>query len=165
MGKSLYEMAEHFRWSTGKYLSWQSPGIFNTDHWQSSCRNACTGFFWSICFLWIWCRCGQFHKGSGFCVLHLIQAYLPDTPETVIIVGFCKIILGTPGFNIHPFGTVLTIPDLFCPLSDPDLLSYKAGLRSHNIPPLNHSQLKKLSTKLFWLCYFVEYDYGITWSE
>ena len=65
------------------------------------------------------------------------------------IVGFCKIILGTPGFNIHPFGTVLTIPDLFCPLSDPDLLSYKAGLRSHNIPPLNHSQLKKLSTKLF----------------
>lgn len=76
-------------------------------------------------------------------------AYLPDTPETVIIVGFCKIILGTPGFNIHPFGTVLTIPDLFCPLSDPHLLSYKAGLRSHKIPPLNHSQLKKLSTKLF----------------
>ena len=67
--------------------------------------------------------------------LLLIQAYLPDTPETVIIVGFCK---RYTGFNIHPFGTVLTIPDLFCPLSDSDLLSYKAGLR--RIPPLNHSQ-------------------------
>ncbi len=69
----------------------------------------------------------QFHKKQWFCVLHLIQAYLPDTPETVIIVGFVRLFWVHPGFNIHPFGTILTIPDLFCPLSDPDLLSYKAG--------------------------------------
>ena len=40
------------------------------------------------------------------------------------------------------------INTLLCPLLESDLLSHKAGLCSHNSPP-EHSQLKKLSTKLF----------------
>lgn len=80
--------------------------------------------------------------------LYLLQTYFTDTTKTVVIVCFCKIILGTPGFNIHSLRSTLAVADLLCPLLESDLLSHKAGLCSHNIPP-DHSKLKKLSTKLF----------------
>lgn len=93
----------------------------------------------------------QLYKGWGFCSRYLIQTCFTHTPEPVIIIRFCEIVLYAPGVNIHARRTVLTGTNLFCPLPDPDLLRYKTGLRSYTIPPLIIVSLKS------WVLNFLDY--------
>lgn len=62
----------------------------------------------------------------------LIQVHLPNPFQWIIIVGFCNVILFTPGRYIHTFQTVLTFSDLFCPVHKADLLCNQTGLFCHS---------------------------------
>ena len=64
--------------------------------------------------------------------ISLIQAHLPDPFQSIIVVGFCNVILLTPSRYIHTFRTVLTFPDLFRPVYKTDLLCNQTGLFCHS---------------------------------
>lgn len=66
------------------------------------------------------------------CFRDLIQTCLPYTLKTVIIVGFCNVMQGTPGRYVHSFRAILAVSDLFCPLPESYLLGYKAGFFNHD---------------------------------
>lgn len=82
----------------------------------------------------------KFNKSWSFNSLELFQVHFTRTPQAVIVFGLCKIILSTPGFNIHSFRTALTFLDLFRPLLNPYLSCHKAGLCGYNILLVIHSQ-------------------------
>ena len=68
---------------------------------------------------------------DGFASIVRFQFELDPFPW-IIIVGFCNVILFTPGRYIHTFRTVLTFSDLFCPVHKADLLCNQTGLFCHS---------------------------------
>ena len=74
----------------------------------------------------------KFNESRLFCLRKLIQVHLPNPFQPIIIVGFCNVILFTPGRYIHTFRTVLTFSDLFRPVHKADLLCNQTGLFCHN---------------------------------
>ena len=120
MAKCLYPTMEQLGRNRRKYICRKTMDVFDTHHWN---------FSYSCCSFRFWTR--KFNESRLFCLRKLIQAHLSDPFQSIIIVGFCNVILFTPGRYIHTFRTVLTFSDLFCPVHKSDLLCNQAGLFCH----------------------------------